>query len=119
MIVAKASDSNTQTSLTSALNHVGPVLCQALMQNIGGNAARSELDKLCDPIKKLVTGSVHARQWLESALADPSFPSDKVSAKEKDLFVKKVIALRGQRATNQVVREFWLECRGQAFMYAS
>ncbi|KXJ94562.1 armadillo-type protein [Microdochium bolleyi] len=119
LIVAKATDPNIQASLTSALNHVGPVLCQALMQNIGGNAARSELDKLCDPIKKLVTCSVHARQWLEAALADPSFPSDKVSAKEKDLFVKKIIALRGQRATNQVVREFWLECRGQAFMYAS
>lgn len=119
LIVAKSADPNTQASLGSALNHVGPVLCQALMQNVGGNAARSELDKLCDPIKKLVTSSVNARQWLEAALANPSFPSDKVTAKEKDLFVKKIIALRGQRATNQVVREFWLECRGQAFMYAS
>ncbi|KAH7038000.1 armadillo-type protein [Microdochium trichocladiopsis] len=119
LIVAKSADPNTQAALSSALNHVGPVLCQALMQNVGGNAARSELDKLCDPIKKLITASVHARQWLESALADPAFPSDKVSAKEKELFVKKLVALRGQRATNQVVREFWLECRGQAFMYAS
>lgn len=115
----KAGDPNTQAALGSALTHVGPALCQSLMQNVGGSAARSELDKLCDPIKKLITGTVHARQWLEAALTDPTFPSDKVGAKEKDLFLKKIIALRGQRATNQVVREFWLECRGQAFMYAS
>jgi hypothetical protein len=66
-------------------------MSHALMQNIGGNASRSELDKLCEPLKKLVVQHVHARQWLEAALNDAAFPSEKVSTADKSLFVKKII----------------------------
>jgi hypothetical protein len=61
------------------------------MHNIGGQASRSELDKLSDPVKKLVVQHAHAKQWLEVALNDPSFPSDKVSRDDKALFLKKII----------------------------
>jgi len=57
---------------------------------VGGNAARSELDKLSDPLKKLVFQNANARQWLEAALNDSSFPSDKVSPAERALFLKKI-----------------------------
>jgi hypothetical protein len=89
------------------------------MRNIGGEASRSDLDKLSDPLKKLIVKHVHASKWLEAALNDPGFPSDKVSTEEKALFVKKLVSLRGSRATNQVVRDFWLACRGSNFAYAS
>ncbi|KAI2471692.1 ARM repeat-containing protein [Annulohypoxylon bovei var. microspora] len=112
-------DQNTQNIINNAITYLGPKLAESLIQNIGGKAARSELDKLSDPLKKLVVQHAHARQWLEAALQDPSFPSDKVSAEDKALFLKKVIMLRGQRSTNQVVRNFWLACRGSNFAYAS
>ena len=67
------------------------MLAQALVYNIGGHAARSELDKLSDPVKKLVVRQVNARIWLEAALLDSSFPSDKVSAKDKQFFLQKII----------------------------
>ncbi|RNJ55254.1 hypothetical protein D7B24_008867 [Verticillium nonalfalfae] len=38
---------------------------------------------------------------------------------DREAFLKKVISLRGSRATNQVVREFWLAARGSKFAYAS
>lgn len=72
------------------MNQFGPTLAQSLIQNIGGNAARSELDKLSDPLKKLVFQNVHARQWLEAALNDDSFPSDKVSLADRSMFLKKI-----------------------------
>lgn len=118
-ITLKGSDPNIQAAIDGAMGHLGPIVSHSLVQNIGGNASRSELDKLSDPLKKLVVQHVHARQWLEAALNDPSFPSDKVSSNDKGLFLKKIISLRGARATNQVVREFWLACRGSNFAYAS
>ncbi len=89
------------------------------MQNIGGRASRSDLDKLSEPLKKLIIQHVHASKWLEASLNDASFPSDKVSSEDKALFVKKLVSLRGGRPTNQVVRDFWLACRGSSFAYAS
>lgn len=61
------------------------------MHNIGGNAARSELDKLSDPLKKLVVQHPRAKQWLETALLDPAFPGVQVTEADKSVFVKKVI----------------------------
>ncbi|KAK9799081.1 putative Armadillo-type protein [Seiridium cardinale] len=118
-ITLKASDQDTQSAINNAIGHLGPVVSHTLIQNIGGKASRSELDKLSDPLKKLVVQHAYAKQWLEAALSDVSFPSDKVSPNDKALFLKKVMSLRGSRATNQVVREFWLACRGSDFAYAS
>ena len=67
------------------------MLAQALVYNIGGHAARSELDKLSDPVKKLVVRQVSAKAWLEAALLDSHFPSDKVSDKDKQLFLQKIM----------------------------
>ncbi|KAI5457922.1 armadillo-type protein [Mariannaea sp. PMI_226] len=105
--------------IAQAMNALGPLLAQSLARNIGGSASRSELDKLSEPLKKLVVRYPLARTWLETGLSHPSFPSAKVTPEEKSLFVKKVINLRGARTTNQVVREFWLSARGSNFAYAS
>ncbi|KAI8963555.1 ARM repeat-containing protein [Daldinia sp. FL1419] len=118
-ISLQTTDENTRAIVDNALTYLGPKLSESLIHNIGGKAARSELDKLCEPLKKLVAQQVNARQWLGAALQDPAFPSDKVSAEDKELFLKKVIMLRGQRATTGLVRQFWLACRGSNFAYAS
>ncbi|RKF56630.1 Importin beta-like protein kap111 [Erysiphe neolycopersici] len=71
------------------------------------------------PIRKLTTCHVNAKKWFEAALLHHNFPSDKVGLKEKKTFVEKVFNLRGARLTNQVIKEFWLACRGSHFSYAS
>lgn len=86
----KADEESTQATIDSAMGHLGPIVAQSLMHNIGGKAARSDLDKLSDPLKKLVVQHVHSRRWLESALNDNAFPSDKVSPDDKALFLKKI-----------------------------
>lgn len=80
-----------QNSVDSVVNHFGPLLAQALIYNVGGNAARSELDKISDPIKKLVARQVRAKSWLESALVADSFPSGKVTSSDKKVFLQKLI----------------------------
>jgi hypothetical protein len=126
------------------MGHLGPLLAQVLVHNIGGNAARSELDKISEPIKKLVVRHLHSKNWFEAALMSQNFPSDKVTIKDKQIFLQKIIkyvflsqnslgcsnidylmsnanenSLRGARGTNQVVRDFWLACRRSNFAYAS
>lgn len=118
--VALGGDSmELQLAVRNAMETLGPLLAQSLARNIGGNASRSELDKLSEPVKRLVSRHPMAKEWLQSGLGHSSFPSDKVGPEQKDLFVKKVISLRGSRATNQVIREFWLASRGSSFAYVS
>ncbi|KAF4450596.1 hypothetical protein F53441_6257 [Fusarium austroafricanum] len=102
-----------------AMQMLGPLLSQTLARNLGGNASRSELDKLSEPLKKLVSRYPMAKSWLESGLSHETFPSTKVTPQDKSMFLKKVISLRGNRTTNQVVKEFWQSSRGSNFAYAS
>lgn len=73
------------------MEHLGPLLAQALVYNIGGSAARSELDKLSEPLKKLVASHVRAKKWLEASLLDAEFPSQAVTEKDKIVFLQKVM----------------------------
>lgn len=47
---------------------MGPLIARALIYNISGHAARSDLDKLCEPLKKLITRQISSKSWLEAAL---------------------------------------------------
>ncbi|KAI1412971.1 ARM repeat-containing protein [Hypoxylon sp. FL1857] len=90
-ISIQTDDQNTQAIINNAMTYLGPKLSESLIQNIGGKASRSELDKLSEPLKKLVAQHVQARQWLQAALQDPAFPSENVSPEDKELFLKKII----------------------------
>ncbi|KAJ2984209.1 hypothetical protein NQ176_g127 [Zarea fungicola] len=115
----RSSEEGFQTVLSAAMATLGPLLCQSIARNIGGNASRSELDKLSDPLKKLFNRYSKAKDWLDAGLNHPSFPSSKVSQADKSMLVKKLSSLRGARATNQIVRDFWLAARGSTFSYTA
>jgi hypothetical protein len=85
-----------------------------LLRLLGGGAARSELDVLCEPLKKLVAkqGILGAR-LLRGVAAEES-RGDKRTRR----FVEQVISLRGGRKTGEIVKEFWIGSRGAAFAYA-
>lgn len=77
--------------MDQAMVEMGPRVTLSLIRNIGGNASRSELDKLIEPLKKLVSTHSSAQGWIEAALFHPNFPSKNVSDKEKLAFMRKVI----------------------------
>lgn len=78
-----------QESINEVMGQLGPLLAEALIFNIGGNAARSELDKVTEPLKKLVVCQVRAKTWLASALR--SLQIDRISDSEKSVFLQKLI----------------------------
>jgi hypothetical protein len=49
------------------------------------------LDKISDPLKKLVLRQVRSKSWLEAALLGETFPSDKVTIKDKTVFLQKLM----------------------------
>lgn len=80
-----------QDSVTSIMEMLGPMLCQALAKNIGGYASRSELGKLSEPVKKLVSCYPQSREWLGTAFGTLESDSINTTAEERSLFVKKII----------------------------
>ena len=69
----------------------GSQLCHLLVRRIGGEAARSELDILAEPLKKLIFAQPQAKTWLSNALSSEDFPSRKVGPAEKRVWLQKVI----------------------------
>ncbi|OAA44912.1 importin 13 [Metarhizium rileyi] len=78
---------------------LGPLLAQSLARNIGGRASRSELDKLSEPIKRLVGSYPLAKEWLQDGLSHTTFPSDKITLEQKALFVKKFERFKGYESS--------------------
>lgn len=70
---------------------MGPAVTLSLIRNIGGNASRSELDKLSEPLKKLASSHPSTQSWIHAALFHPTFPDKSVSEQEKLSFMRKVV----------------------------
>ncbi|KAI9722130.1 MAG: hypothetical protein M1828_004944 [Chrysothrix sp. TS-e1954] len=102
-----------QDHRTRLLAYYCPGLTRIAVHQIGGNASRSDLDRLSLLLKQLVKTQMPAlRGWMQAALTEATFPSGRLSEAEKSRFVSMVVGLRGGKETNKVVREFWVACRG-------
>jgi len=108
-----------QHMVDGVMREYGPLLGEALIRCIGGEAARSDLDFLAEPLKKLVFRQPKSKLWLEEALFGDTFPSQNVGPIEKRVWLQKIMKLRGASSTTQLVREFWISCRGTSFSYTS
>lgn len=90
-IALKSDHQEVSDAIKQAMETLGPLLARSLARNIGGRASRSELDKLSEPIKRLISRCPLAKEWLQIGLTHNSFPSDKVTLEQKTLFVKKLV----------------------------
>lgn len=86
-------DSQIRGMLDAIMQAFGPKLAIALMGEIGGDAARSELDTLAEPLKKLVVSQPKAKEWLNASLYSDQFQSRIVGDAEKKVFLQKIIRL--------------------------
>lgn len=115
-------DPSVKGQTQELLSHYGPELSLALTQQIGGMGQRSELDYLCEPLKALVYNVPVAKRWLERALLGEAFPhavggGSGVGEQEKRRFLQQVFALRGAKKTRDVVKDFFVACRGTVGSY--
>ena len=117
---------------TAALDQVQaqfiPPLCGTLIQQIAGRCARSDLVFLNDVLRRAIFKKMGlARPALNAALEalDGSFsdPNKRqgglLSPQDKTRFLESLIVARGARGPSlELVRSFWLKCRGMSYDYA-
>lgn len=90
MVLANLAPS-LQASVNGIMEHLGPSLAEALIYNISGHAARSELDKISEPLRKLVVRQVRSKSWLEDALFRETLSGDRANEGDRRVFLQKVI----------------------------
>lgn len=101
-------------------NAFGPSFTQTLIRQIAGSGLRSELDYICEPLKALFGAlSAQAKVWVEGSLWSEHFPpvQQAVGDGEKRRFLQQCVSLRGGGKTREVVREFYVACRGLVGSY--
>ena len=75
----------------AAIRDWGGEVTHALMFDIAGNAARSELDTLAELLRKLIVTMPDVKFWIQSYLLSSGFPSQLVKENDKLVFLKKVV----------------------------
>lgn len=73
------------------MKEYGPQLSHAVIMGVGGQALRSDLDTLAEPLKALVTCQPKAKTWLTDALSSETFPSKNVGPTEKRMWLQKIL----------------------------
>ncbi|KAK2773933.1 hypothetical protein FQN53_003902 [Emmonsiellopsis sp. PD_33] len=129
---------NPASATNHLFNNMLTTLSAILIRQISGHCARSDLDHLAEVLKKFVfhhqglarglLGGALAGLEEENAHAHAGGVGTGVgigggggigaSKVERERFLASVLALRGARGTNKVVKEYWVLCRGRGFGYA-
>ena len=82
---------NAANFVRAAISQYGFQLSRILIHEIAGEAPRSMLEFLVDPLKKLVFAQPQAKQWLSQALSADEFPSGKVTDAQKRVWLQKIM----------------------------
>lgn len=102
-----------QQRISQVLEAYGLRLCFALVHQIAGIVSRSDFDSPIKPLKALLLHQKNSQQWLQQALMDPSFPSDRVNMERRAQFLRMVSSTRSDgRKLKEIIRAFWAECMG-------
>ncbi|KAJ5485678.1 hypothetical protein N7539_005666 [Penicillium diatomitis] len=128
LIDLRGTSSEEIIALDQVLNPFISPLSQNLVHQISGQCARSDLAYLGDVLRRLLFKKQglarpaihHALAALESRNADDSGSSSSLpSAQEKSRFLESLIVARSARQQFiEIVRTFWLKCRGMSYDYA-
>jgi hypothetical protein len=123
-VLSLPTDPSETNPVQIAINEYLPSLCRVLVLQIAGRCARSDIEHLCDVLRKVIfrhqgQARLHLSRALSSVDIDISHEGHgHVSPQEKERLVSSLIAARGIRAhTNQLARGFWIKCRGAGFDY--
>lgn len=102
------------------VNTFGPSLTQSLVRQVAGLGQRSEIDSLAEPLRALFSAlPAQGRAWVEAGLWSQHFPPvvQGVGDAEKRRFLQQCVVLRGAKKTNEVLKDFYVACRGLVNVY--
>ena len=110
---------DVQERINEVMAAYGPKFASILVHQIGGQALRSDLDYLCEPLKALLLNQGNVQTWLQHGLLD-DFPSPNVPVCERTKFLRHVLSSRSDgKMTKGLAQAFWAACRGTVVSYRS
>ena len=120
---SKYLNETAQHVLQTTLRDRSPGIVACLIRLLGGECARSELEALTDPVKRYVQYqpmlfkniAKEAMRNTSGVLNAKALSSTTIEQRLR--VVAQLDTLRGARKTNDVVKDFWLACRGASFEY--
>lgn len=100
-----------------------PRMLASILRLVGGECARSELEVFAEQIRRYV----HSQPMLFKNIGREAMKEENRVLSQKALeattldqrerFISQVDVLRGARKTTEVVKDFWVTCRGSDFGY--
>ncbi|EED18113.1 importin 13, putative [Talaromyces stipitatus ATCC 10500] len=117
-VLTLPSATNSTTNVSRAIQEYLPSLSHILMTQLSGTCARSDINHLCEVLKKIIFNfQGEARNHLAASLAGPNNTAGGGLSKEQERFLAMVLGARGGSATQEIVRTYWINCRGAGFAY--
>ncbi|KEF61407.1 uncharacterized protein A1O9_02973 [Exophiala aquamarina CBS 119918] len=112
-----------QVRIQGVLQEYGPRILGLVLRLVGGECARSELEIISDTLKRFIQKQfMFTKQVLREAveeergiLSEKAFKVTTIDQRKR--FLAQLETLRGSRKTNDVVKDFWIACRGSGFGY--
>ncbi|EXJ79789.1 hypothetical protein A1O3_08073 [Capronia epimyces CBS 606.96] len=107
----------------NVLHRFGPRILSLILRLLGGECARSEIDSITEPLKKFVQKQFMLTKAVlrEAVKLESGVMSEKAlkatTLDQRTRFLGQVESLRGGRKTNEIVKDFWIVCRGSGFGY--
>lgn len=113
------------TRVRTTIQSHAPQVVALLLRLVSGECARSEIEALTEPLKKMMQRQLAlAKRILKEAIRpEAGVLTEKALAattmEERERFVAQVESLRGARKTGELVKEWWVKCRGSGFGYVA
>lgn len=112
-----------QARIQRAIQEYGPRILGLVLHLVGGECARSELESITDTLKRFIQKQfMFTKQVLREAveekrgtLSEKAFKATTIDQRKR--FLAQIESLRGSRKTNDIVKDFWIACRGSGFGY--
>lgn len=113
------------TNINALLSSYSPTVLALTLHLLSGECARSEIDSLTLLLRTYISKQpLRAKPILATAIRPENgvlTPTALSATKpeQRARFIAQVESLRGARKTNDVVRDFWVACRGGQFGYVT
>lgn len=113
------------SNLTSLLETYSTAILALIIHLLAGECARSELESLSETLRKFVQRQpMRAKHTLLEAIKPESGvltakALEATKPEQRARFISQVEGLRGAKKTNEIVKEFWTNCRGAQFGYVT
>ncbi|KAE9984149.1 hypothetical protein EG327_005230 [Venturia inaequalis] len=104
----------TSPHLDEVITYFGPTLAHNLINQVSGNATRTDLDWFTEPLRSFIRRDVQTKKWIEAALTAADFPAPNVGMDVRRKFLKALSVGNSLVVTRRVVLGYWNECKGLA-----